>query len=84
MSVIATCHGGPVQQTPSRNRPEGIPGEPASCENSAFENKEVASAVAQPFLTSIDSLGFGLPCPVSAYAIIPALPSKGTSTIEAL
>jgi len=31
---------------------ESIPGEPASDENPATENKHVAGAVAQPFLTS--------------------------------
>jgi len=56
--------------------PEGIPGEPASGENPAIEKKPVVAAVAQPFLTSIDSLGFD-----DLRRDVPAsLPEAGTMT----
>jgi hypothetical protein len=38
--------------------PKRIPGVPVPDENPHIEKKQVAAAVAQPFLTSIDSIGF--------------------------
>lgn len=38
---------------------QSLPSEPASGENSTIEKKLVAAAVAQPFLTRVDSAGFG-------------------------
>jgi len=58
--------------------PEGIPDEPASCENPVIVKKRFAGAVAQPLLTTADSDGFGAPCPVSLGAVIPVPPSDDT------
>ena len=59
--ISRSCNNARTTQT--HHWPEGIPVEPASGENPGIEKKRVAAAVAQPFLTSGDSIGFGiLPC----------------------
>jgi hypothetical protein len=56
-----SCNSARTTQT--HHWPEGIPVEPASGENPGIEKKRVAAAVAQPFLTSGDSIGLRvLPC----------------------
>ena len=56
--ISRSCNSASTTQT--HHWPEGIPVKPALGENPDIEKKRAAGAVAQPFLTSGDSIGFGL------------------------